>query len=110
MGRIGVAEEDEVLPAANLRTRLSVGDDAHALDTFGDAHLWIQDGTVSSDVHTAYVIGGERDVLQLYPRFTCSELVLNAGGVVCQHFVDDNVLGALAHCHRSTEKEQSAQE
>ena len=108
--RIGVAEEQDVLASAKLCASVAVGDDAHALDAFGNAHLRVEDGTVCREVHASDVVGGKRGVFQLYPGLTIAELIHDAGGVVRQYLIDTDILGALAKNPRGTEKQHSAEQ
>ena len=103
LSRVGVAEDHDVLPSANLSAGITAGDDAHALDAFGHAHLRVEDGTVGGEVHATDIVGGERGVLQLYPCLTVTELIHDAGGVVRQYLIDADVLGTLAEHRRGTE-------
>ena len=112
LGWVGVAVEYKVLTTADLRTWVSAGDDAHTLDALRHAHVGIEHGAVGGEVHATHVVGGERGVLQLYPCFTLSVLILNAGGVVGQHLVDANVVGSLGHhrrgaCQQNTTEQDS---
>ena len=59
LGGIGVAEEYQVLPATNLRTRVTAGDNAHALDAFRHTHFRIENAAVGSKIHATDVVGGE---------------------------------------------------
>ena len=88
-----------MLSAANLRTRVAVGDDSHPLDALRNTHLWIEYATVGREVHTTDIIGGERGVLQFYPCFAIAELVHNACSIVGKHLIDTDVFGSLSH-HR----------
>ena len=107
--RVGVAEEDKMLPTANLCAGITTGDDAHTFDALGNTHLRVQDGAVGGEVHATDVIGGERGVLQLYPCFTTAVFVHDAGGVIGQHLVDPDVLGSLSKHPRGTEQRTAEQ-
>ena len=95
--RVGVAEERDVLTSTDLCARFTIGDDTHALDTLGNAHLRIEYTTVSREIHATDIVGGERYVLQLNPCLTLPELIHNAGGIVGQYLIETDVLGSLSH-------------
>ena len=48
-----------MLSTAYLRTAVTAGDDAHALDAFRHAHVGIEYVAVGGEVHTTDVVGGE---------------------------------------------------
>ena len=99
-----------MLAACNLSTRLTIRDNAHALDTLRNAHLRVKDASVCSEVHASDVVGGERGVLQLYPSLTSSEFILNASGVVGKHLIQTDVFGSLSHHRRGTCQHHAAEQ
>ena len=96
-----------MLSTAYLRTTVTAGDDAHALDAFWHAHVGIEYLPVGGEVHPSDVVGREGGVLQLNPRFALTELIQNARGVVGEHLVESDVLSALAE-HRGGAGQQKA--
>ena len=107
---VGVAEEHDVLLSTNLRTSISIWNDTHTFNTVRDAHLWVEDTTVGSKVHTTDVISGERCVLQLNPCLTLPEFVHDTGGIVGQHLVKTDVFGSLSHSRRGACQHDTAEQ
>jgi hypothetical protein len=86
-----------MLSTANLRARVSTGDDAHALDALRHTHVGVEYASVGGEVHTSDVVGGKRGVLYLDPSLSLTELIQNARGVVGEHLIQADVLGSLSH-------------
>ena len=99
-----------MLSPADLRTRVTVRDYTHALDTFGDAHLFVKDMPVGGKIHAADIVGSKRDVFQLNPRLTFTELILNAGSIVGKHLADSNIPGSLSHTRRGAYQHHTAEQ
>ena len=94
--------------SAELCALVAVGNLAHALHTFWDAHLFVKYGAVSGQVHAANIVGRVRNVRNLYPGMPCSVFVNQAVLVVCHHFVQlDAGVHLGVHRQQSEEQEQA---
>ena len=109
-GRAAGELEDNELLAAQIGTRVTIGNLAHTLDALRNTHLLVENGTVGGEVHSTDVVRGMGDVGNLHPGIARSVFVNQAGLVLCHHLVQLDAGIHLCQHRKGGESKESAYE